>query len=140
MIELDVKRFEEDLKHELDVFDIPIREIDKGFFNLNQKFIYVFTKYKCPIDFIDRWSHLFSKKVWDTISMYQSLSESFIEKHQDKINWFLLFGSQELDDEFVLKWIYKIKMRHFFGLECNDKIKWKTLSIDDIFVTLKLCH
>ena len=40
---------------------------------------------------------------WDLISSYQKLSEEFIEEFQNKINWLNIFKNQQLSEEFIRK-------------------------------------
>ena len=49
------------------------------------------------------------------ISMYQTLSEEFIEKHIDKVNWCCISINQTLSEEFIEKHI--------------DKVDWNCISI-----------
>ena len=48
--------------------------------------------------FIDRYV---DKLDWMKISKYQNLSEQFIEKHADKLNWNLISEYQNLSEEFI---------------------------------------
>ena len=50
---------------------------------------------------------------WDYISMYQKLSEDFIEKYIDKVNWYWISQYQTLSEEFIGK--------H------KDKINWHNI-------------
>ena len=45
---------------------------------------------------------------WTYLSMKQKLSESFIEKHEDKVNWYCISLWQELSESFTKKHIDKI--------------------------------
>ena len=39
----------------------------------------------------DTWETKFTSKVnWNSISSHQKLSEAFIEKYQDKVNWIFI--------------------------------------------------
>ena len=56
----------------------------------------------------------FDKVNWDNISMYQKLSKSFIEKHKDKVNWDYISIYQKLSEKFIEKY--------------NDKVNWYCIS------------
>ena len=51
---------------------------------------------------------------WHYISMYRKLSEEFIEKYQDKVNWHDISTYQKLSEEFVDRF--------------NDKVDWIYIS------------
>ena len=67
---------------------------------------------------------------WYYISMFQKLSESFIEKHIDKVNWGYISGHQKLSEEFIEKhkdkvyWYY-ISIHQTLSEEFIDKYKDK---------------
>jgi hypothetical protein len=42
------------------------------------------------------------------VLQYQTLSESFIRKHQDELNWYFVFGFQDLTEDFIREFIDKI--------------------------------
>jgi hypothetical protein len=50
------------------------------------------------------------KQMWNYISEYQNLSESFILHYRGLVNWNLIALHQDLSKEFILKYI------------CNDII------------------
>ena len=45
---------------------------------------------------------------WRSISNEFKLSESFIEKHKDRVDWDMIFKYQELSDKFIEKYKYKV--------------------------------
>ena len=45
---------------------------------------------------------------WDYISVYQKLSEEFIEKYIDKVDWWYISKYQKLSEEFIEKYIDKL--------------------------------
>jgi hypothetical protein len=51
---------------------------------------------------------------WFDISRYQKLSEEFIERHSDKLNWFDISICQKLSEEFIEKY--------------SDKVDWDWIS------------
>jgi hypothetical protein len=60
---------------------------------------------------------------WDIISINQKLSEEFIEKYQDKINWASVSLFQELSWEFLQKFSKKIILKNLSNNDClNDKL------------------
>jgi hypothetical protein len=70
--------------------------------------------YKKPLSeaFIEKHS---DKINWRCIWMYQNLSESFIEKHSDKVNWYNVSRCQKLSEEFIEKHL--------------DNLDWEWVSI-----------
>ena len=46
---------------------------------------------------------------WDYISIYQKLSESFIEKHIDKVKWNYISMFQTLSESFIEKYFDKVR-------------------------------
>jgi hypothetical protein len=60
---------------------------------------------------------------WDIISINQKLSEEFIEKYQDKINWASVSLFQDLSWEFLQKFSKKIILKNFSNNDClNDEL------------------
>ena len=62
---------------------------------------------KLPLNFFDDF------KLWDVISVYQTLSEQFMREFKNKVNWEGVSAHQELSDDFVL--------------EFKDRLNWETL-------------
>ena len=65
---------------------------------------------------------------WDFISCYQNLSEEFIIKHQDKLTWKYIFSRQKLSEKFIREYCNKINLNHnyanlFYSKELKNKIK-----------------
>src|SRR5574344_2119519 len=78
-----------------------------------------------------------SKYNWCYISKYQILSESFIEKHKDKVDWGYISINQKLSEEFIEKYIDKIywyrisqnqKLSEEFIEKHIDKVDWNNIS------------
>ena len=70
---------------------------------------------------------------WDKISAFQTLSESFIEKHSDKVDWDKISMSQKLSEIFIEKHSEKVnwdristfqKLSETFIAKYADKIDW----------------
>ena len=55
---------------------------------------------------------------WFWVSQYQKLSESFIEKHIDKVEWYYISSNQKLSESFIDKY--------------NDKVSWTRISTNQI--------
>ena len=55
--------------------------------------------------FIEKYK---DKVDWTYISMYQKLSESFIEKYKDKVDWTYISIYQKLSEEFIEKYQNKV--------------------------------
>ena len=66
---------------------------------------------KLSEEFIERHQDVIN---WDNVSKYQTLSEEFIEKHQDKLWWSYICSSQILSEPFMEKF--------------QDKIDWNCVS------------
>jgi hypothetical protein len=58
-------------------------------------------EYVLSESFIEKYQ---DKLNWDDISQYQQLSESFIEKYKNKVNWFRISEYQRLSEPFIEKW------------------------------------
>ena len=75
---------------------------------------------------------------WAYISIFQKLSEEFIEKHNDKINWHQISEFQKLSEKFIEKHYYKVNWYYisiyqklseeFIEKHCNE-VKWDRISI-----------
>src|SRR5574343_1752697 len=92
-----------------------IKDIEK-FFDENMKNFEVYLSYisifqKLSEEFIEKYS---DKINWHHISEFQKLSEKFIEKHCNKVNWWYISQYQKLSEEFIEK--------HF------DNVDWKCIS------------
>jgi hypothetical protein len=56
-------------------------------------------------DFIEKHSDEID---WDSIGKYQTLSEEFIEKYQNKLNWLFIGKKQVLSEQFIEKFADKL--------------------------------
>jgi hypothetical protein len=64
------------------------------------------------ISYLQKLSESFIEKYkdkvdWSRVSLYQKLSEDFIEKYEDKVDWYCIFKYQKLSPEFKEKWKHK---------------------------------
>ena len=81
--------------------------------------------------------NLFNDGAWNLVSAYQILSEPFMEKYQDKINWFSVSKYQVLSEPFIEKYIDKLNLVHIsqnqklsetFIEKYQDKLSWHHIS------------
>ena len=81
--------------------------------------------------------NLFNDGAWNLVSAYQILSEPFMEKYQDKINWFSISKYQVLSEPFIEKYIDKLnldyisknqKLSETFIEKFQDKVDWNNIS------------
>ncbi len=68
--------------------------------------------------FIDKYA---DRVDWYAISVYQKLSEAFIEKHTDRVNWYQISEYQELSEALIENNEYQINWN---GLSHNKKITY----------------
>jgi len=77
------------------------------------------------------------KVIWEDISKYQKLSESFIREFQDKVSWEDISKYQKLSESFIrefknrIKWrciSYSQKLSESFIKEFKDKVEWYYIS------------
>ena len=68
-------------------------------------------KFKLSESFIEKYQ---DKVNWTYISAYQKLSEEFIEKFQDKVDWYYISMHQKLSEGFIEKF--------------QDKVYWNNVS------------
>ena len=52
---------------------------------------------------LEKYIEYFNYEDWFYISIYQILSEKFIEKHSDKVHWTNISWYQKLSEEFIEK-------------------------------------
>lgn len=79
--------------------------IDKYFGDLVK---YGIHSVKVKESILDKHSNLIQN--WEHVCYYQILSESFIEKYADKVDWHSIFRYQKLSIQFIEKWGgYKVK-------------------------------
>ncbi len=76
---------------------------------------------------------------WDWISYHKVSSESFIEKHKNKVNWFLISSNQILSEKFIekhkdkLDWLsisFGQKLSEEFIEKHKDNIFWDVLMMN----------
>ena len=96
-----------------------------------KKIEFLFSKQQMSEKFIEYMLKQLGKKkaqnhrVWFAISAHQKLSESFIEKHAEDVDWFNILTKQDVSPEFRMKWCDKLNVseaiRYKHWLE--DKLK-----------------
>ncbi len=65
-------------------------------------------QYKKEKDVNKNVNLLIKKDCWIFISMYQKLSEEFIEKYKDKVDWCWISLHQKLSEKFIEKYQDKV--------------------------------
>lgn len=87
--------------------------------------------------FIDKYK---DKVKWDIISVMQVLSEEFIEKHNDRVNWYGISDNQKLSEQFIEKhkniveWYLIIKHQNLSYVFLDKHLYEYSLYIKDIDV------
>lgn len=62
---------------------------------------------------------------WSEISVYQDLSECFIEKYNDKVDWYNISGCQEMTLSFIEKYKDKISFTQlYYNRKTSNEIKY----------------
>lgn len=94
--------------------------------------------------FIKNWNNIkeedinFTEEEWITISSYQYLSEAFIKKHKDKVNWGYISANQTLSEAFIEKYKDRVswnyisifqKLSEDFMEKYEDRVSWYYISI-----------
>lgn len=51
-----------------------------------------------------------NRRIWSTISRHSKLSEAFIERHAEEVDWLGILTQQEVSDEFRKKWCDKLNV------------------------------
>ena len=74
---------------------------DENIDNFEVDWVYISVYQKLSEEFIEKY---IDKVDWYYISKYQKLSEEFIEKYIDKVNWFCISKYQTLSEEFRQKY------------------------------------
>jgi len=91
--------------------------------NINWLDVSIFNK--LSEDFIEKYKDKIS---WGYISAYQKLSENFIEKYKDKVDWSQISEYQKLSEDFIKKFKDKVDWYHiskFQKLSENFIVKYK---------------
>ena len=76
--------------------------IDKYFGDLVKGDLHFLSSIKVKESILDKYSNLIQN--WEHVSFFQVLSESFIEKYADKVDWHSIFRYQKLSIQFIEKW------------------------------------
>jgi hypothetical protein len=58
--------------------------------------------------YADKWD-------WVYISRYQTLSESFMEKYKDKVDWYWISRHQKMSEDFIIKNLDRIRVERLKG-------------------------
>ena len=79
----------------------------------------------------------FSDYDLEVISYYQNLSEEFIEKHSDKLDWYYISSQQNLSEEFIRKHIdkintYSLMNNNYISRELKNQIKEEIKTLKEI--------
>ena len=88
-----------------------------SFYEINEDGWYFLSKFKLSEEFIEKYQ---DKVNWNNVSQFQSLSEKFMEKHFDKLNSKLISEYQVLSESFI--------ERHKNDLDWNNISKYQALS------------
>ena len=90
---------------------------DENIDNFKVDYYRLMSNQKLSEEFIDKYN---DKVNWNYISRCQTLSESFIEKYNDKLSWYNISIYQKLSESFIEKYIDKVDWDHI--------LKYQTLS------------
>jgi hypothetical protein len=97
-----------------------------------EDFIRKLEMYYTPSLVIDFRISNFDNRIWNHISEHQVLSEEFIRKYQNKVNWIIISAYQKLSEDFIREfqrkvfWPFIFKYQNLsedFIKEFQDKIK-----------------
>ena len=78
------------------------------------------------------------EELWDMISIFQELSEEFIERHSKEVDWYFISIHQELSESFIERYFDKIdwfwiskhqKLSESFIEKHSDKVDWGMILI-----------
>ena len=78
------------------------------------------------------------EELWDMISIFQELSEEFIERHSNEVDWYFISIHQELSESFIERYFDKIdwfwiskhqKLSESFIEKHSDKVDWGMILI-----------
>jgi len=79
--------------------------------------------------FIEKYS---DKIDWPKVSKCQKLSESFITKYTDKVSWYFISGHQELSEDFLIKHQHRVNWFIVYAYqklttEFGEEQKWRVI-------------
>ena len=87
------------------------------------------------------------EELWSLISVYQKLSEGFIERHSNKVNWYFISSCQKLSEEFIERHSEEVdwcsiskfqKLSESFIEKHSEEVNWYIISkcqkLSDIFL------
>jgi hypothetical protein len=78
-----------------------------------------------PESELESYTNYLDKDHLDYISYHYHLSQEFIEKHSDKVNWCNISAYQKLSEEFIKKHINKIHIDQLMNYNNNVSYKIK---------------
>jgi hypothetical protein len=86
---------------------------------------------------LEEYIKFFSDYDLEVISYTQNLSEEFIEKYSDKVDWYYISSRQNLSEEFIRKHINKIHIswlmnNNFISRKLKNKIKKEIKTLKEI--------
>ena len=97
----------------MDDFKYINKELGTNFCSMTEiNWTYISIYQKLSEEFIEKFQY---KVDWLVISCCQKLSESFIEKYQDRVDWYDISMYQKLSEEFIEKF--------------QDKVYWNNISM-----------
>jgi hypothetical protein len=73
-----------------------------------EDFIRKLEMYYAPSPAFDFRISDFDNRIWNHISEHQVLSEEFIRKYQNKVDWISISVYQKLSEEFIREFKYKV--------------------------------
>lgn len=69
----------------------------------------------------------FKKHHWKTVSRYQRLSESFIEKYKDFLDWYYISRYQKLSPMFIIEHLGRLDLRELASNRYRPLKKFNTI-------------
>ena len=110
-------------------------DVLSNFLENSYKWVPIIPVIKLSEDFLTENSKHFSSHLWMMICAYQVLSEDFIRKFADKVDWRTISSHQEISENFIREFQDKVDWREIscktlsesFIQEFQDKINWNLL-------------
>ena len=103
-----INEYDKSITNKIKIIE-EIKDIEKFFDenvdNFEVDWFWISTQQKLSESFIEKHK---DKIDWDCISKCQKLSESFIEKYIDKVDWSYISAYQTLSEEFIEKYFDKV--------------------------------
>ena len=95
----------------------------------NNEWTYISIYQKLSEEFIEKYQDNVN---WDAISAYQKLSEKLIEKYKDKVNWYFISRFQILSENFVGKHKNKLSMI-YIGNYVRNSCYWCDIKLESVY-------